>query len=95
MVTMNNRPINSVITDTTRSALPGSVKYTSTAETTVIMVAMRNQARPASGFIGVHQVTGCITAPFTSLEQRYNFFTHLAGKDWTAGMERAARWQPQ
>ena len=52
-----------MITDTTRSAVPDSVKYTSTADTKVIVVAIRNQARPRSGFMRLHQVTGHITTP--------------------------------
>ena len=93
MMPMNSRPRINVIIDTTRSAVPGLVKNTNTAETNVIVVAILNQACRASGFIGVDEMTSDITAPFGFLEQRHNFFTHFSHIKGTAGMERAARWQ--
>lgn len=93
MTPMNSKPMISVTTDTTRSAVPGSVKYTNTADVNVRVVAIRNQARPASGFIGRHQMTGYITAPLGFFEQRDNIFAYLACKGWAAGMEWAACWQ--
>src|ERR671918_2351936 len=92
---MNSRPVSNVITDTTRSAVPGSVRYTNSADTNVIIMAIRNQACPASGFIGLYQMTSRLAAPVGFLEWRYDVFAYLARKDWTAGMERAARRQSQ
>ena len=92
---MNSKPVSNVITDTTRSAVPGSVRYTSVADTNVIIVAIRNQACPASGFISVYQMTSYIAAPVGFLERRHDFFAHLARKYRTAGMERAACRQSQ
>src|SRR5688572_19558694 len=92
---MNSRPVSNVITDTIRSAVPGSVRYASAADTNVIIMAIRNQACPASGFIGLYQMTSCLTTPVGFLEWRYDLFAHLACKDWTAGMERAARRKSQ
>src|SRR5688572_14936462 len=92
---MNSRPVSNVITDTTRSAVPGSVRYTNAADTNVIVMAIRNQACPASGFISMYQMTSYIAAPVGFLEWRYDFFAHLAREYWTAGMECAARRQSQ
>jgi len=92
MVPVNSKPMSRVSSDTTRSAVPGSVKYTNSADITVIMMATRNQERPASGFIYLHQMTGYFAAPVCFLERRHNFFTHLAYKSGATGMERTARW---
>ncbi len=90
IVAMNRSPMINVITDTTRSAVPGLVKKTSTADTKVMVVAMRNHARPTSGFMRIHQVTSDVTAPFCSLKWRHNFFADFSQKEGTARMERAA-----
>src|SRR5690349_2075136 len=95
IVPMNISPISNVITDTTRSAVPGSVKKTNPAESTVMVIAMRNQARPTSGFIMIHQVAGDITAPLCPLERRHDFFADFSQKEGTARMERATGWQLQ
>ena len=92
MVPMNNKPMISVITEMTRSAVPGSVKYTNTADTNVIVTAMRNQARPASGFMKLHQMTRGLTAPVGLFEWWHDFFAHLARKDRTTRMEVATGW---
>jgi hypothetical protein len=92
MVPMNNKPMINVITDMTRSALPGSVKYTNAADSNVIVVAIRNQACPALGFMKLHQVTGYVTAPIALFERWHDFFAHLACKERAAGMERATCW---
>ena len=89
---MNNKPMSNVSSDMTRSAVPGSVKYTKMADANVMIVAMRNQARPASGFIGLHQVASYVAAPVGFLQRWYNFFTYFARKEWTAGMECTTRW---
>ena len=89
MMPMNSRPMSNVIIDTTRSALPGSVKYNRAADTNVISTAIRNQACPASGFIGMYQMTSHIAAPVGFLQWRDDFFAHLANKGWAAGVERA------
>jgi len=88
---MNNKPMINVITETTRSAVPGSVKYTNTPDTNVRVTAMRNQARPASGFMSLDQMAGGVTAPVSFLQRWHNLFAHLACKDRAAGMERATR----
>jgi hypothetical protein len=54
----------------------------------VIVVAIRNQACPASGFISVDEMTGDITAPFGLLEQRHNNYAHFTDIERTARMER-------
>lgn len=95
MMPMNNNPISNVITDMTRSAVPGSVKNTKAADTTVIIMAIRNHACPASGFMSLYQMTGYFTAPLGFFEWRHDSFTHLTNKGWAAGMERAARRQSQ
>ena len=92
---MNNKPISNVITDMTRSAVPGSVKNINAADTTVIIMAIRNQACPASGFMSLYQMTGYFTAPVGFFKWRHNSFTHLTNKSWAAGVECAARWQSQ
>src|SRR4030095_14345908 len=95
MVPMNNKPMINVITETTRSAVPDLVAYTNTADTNVIVTAIRNQARPASGFMRLHQMTGGFTAPVSFLQRWYDLFAHLACKDWTAWMKRTTGWQLQ
>jgi hypothetical protein len=95
MVPMNNKPMSRVSVDTIRSAEPGSVKYTNTADANVIVMAMRNQARPASGFISRHQMTSHITIPVRFLERRYDLFADLAHISRAAGMECATGWQLQ
>src|SRR5688572_11369432 len=95
MVPLNNKPMSKVMMDTIRSAVPGSVTYTSTADTSVIVMAMRNQARPASGFMSLHQMTSHVTAPIAFLERRYDLFAYLASKDRAAGMECTTRWYLQ
>jgi len=47
MAPLNSKPMSKVISDTTRSAVTGSVKYTNIPDTTMIVMAIRNQARPA------------------------------------------------
>jgi len=95
MVPVNSKPMSKVISDTTRSAVPGSVKYTNSADITMIVIVIRNQARPASGFIDLHQMTSYFAAPVGFLERWHNFFTHLAHKGWATGMERTTGWQLQ
>jgi hypothetical protein len=90
MVPMNDKPMINVITETTRSAVPGSVNKISAADINVIVVAMRNQARPASGFMRVHQMTGDITSPVRSLQRRHYVLAYLSDEHRAAGMERAA-----
>jgi len=87
--------MSSVSTDTTLSAVPGSVKYTNAADTNVIIMAIRNQACPASGFMGMYQVTSDLAAPFSALQRRYDPFTDLPNKGWAAGVKSAARWKAQ
>jgi hypothetical protein len=41
----------------------------------VIVVAMRNQARPASGFIGLYQMAGDLAVPTGFFQLRRNLFT--------------------
>ena len=92
MVPMNDKPMINVTTETTRSAVPGSVKKISATDINVIVMAMRNQARPASGFMSMHQVTGNITSPVRSFQRRNHVLADLSHEHRTTGMERATGW---